>query len=539
VLALQRSAGNAAVAQLLSRSSAPRSAQAVPANAPALRAALEAAGDGGGVGRAQIAREGAGDAVSARVPLPAGGSARVFAGPRARRRAARMGAYAYSWRGDVYLGAGVGEAGGPSRAEVLRHELAHARQARRSVPRAAEPALEAEARDGGEALAADPEEPLGWFWFVALAAGAYVLLRPNVANAPSPEDVEQGRLRPSVSELQVAGEALALFAVPAGVSGALARMGYGVIASFAISGAASSVSLRGVQDVGAGSFSGVEAYVVDAGTGAVIGVIVGGTFRALGGTLGAPAARPGLTHFTDPAGAAGIASEGALRGGQGIYALPSSAAQQARWIRFLRTLLHPAQTASPVPVPPGAGGQFIQPVPVGPISLYQNLAGVYRAPAGAISMTSGAFTPGGRVFGNITGQFWPYGVDAVIWISAAAMSPASSDAGERGVTGALGLPSSLSGLLAGPPPPVTTRTDGPFIELPLWALPIGVEDVLAGAEAGEDPIRRVCEQPPPEALQSHADEPPAMGAEALPGLILVLPELDLGAAPSAVPDPPG
>jgi hypothetical protein len=447
-----------------------------------------------------------------------------------------MGAYAYSWRGDVYLGAGVGESGGPSRSEALSHEVSHALQARRAGPPAPTAALESEARAGGSSLAADPEEPLGLWWFIPVAVGAYILLRPNVANAPSPEDVEEGNLEPSVSELQVAGEALALFAVPGGVTGALGRMGYGVIASFALGGAASAVSYRGVQDVGAGSFSGVEAYVVDATTGAVIGVVIGGTFRALGGSLGPRSPAPALTHFTDEAGAAGIQSSGALRGSQGIYTLPSTAVDQARWARFLRTLVAPSRTSQAVSVPSGAGGQFIQPAPVGPVSLYQYLAAVYRAPAGAINMSSGAFSPGGRVLGNVTGQFWPYGVDAMIWLSAAAISPASGDAGERGVTGALGLPSSIGDLVSGPRLPLTSLEDGPFIELPIAMLPLDEAAILSAAEAGEDPIRGVCEAPAPEDLQSHPDDfTPA--EQPTPALILVYPDEQAAGAGALVGAP--
>jgi hypothetical protein len=264
--------------------------------------------------------------------------------------------------------------------------------------------------------------------------------------------------------------------------------------------------------------------------------VIGGTFRALGGSLGPRSPTPALTHFTDEAGAAGIQSSGALRGGQGIYTLPSTAVDQARWVRFLRTLVAPSRTSQAISIPPGAGGQFIQPAPVGPVSMYQYLVGVYRAPAGAISMSTGAFAPGGRVLGNVTGQFWPYGVDAMIWLSAAAMSPASEDAGERGVTGALGLPSSISDLVSGPPLPVTSLEDGPFIELPIGMLPLDEAAILSAAEAGEDPIRGVCEAPAPEDLQSHPEEfTPA--EQPTPALILVYPDEQAAFAESPVGAP--
>jgi Domain of unknown function (DUF4157) len=513
---MQRTFGNAAVAWLLARSepSADRHG-ATPANTAALQAAIEVPP---ALQPRDAAVEGVGDPASMEVSLAGGRTARVFEGPKARRAAARMGAYAYSWRGDVYLGSGVGQPGAPSREEALRHELAHARQAHRKGPSARTAALESEARADGDALAVDPELPLGLWFLIPIGIAAYILLRPNVANAPSPEDVAAGRLKPSVSELQVAGEALALFAVPGGVTGALGRAGYGVVASFALGGAASSLAFRGVQDIGAGQFSGVEAYVVDATTGAVIGIVVGGTFRALGGTLQAGPRQP-LVHLTSEAGAAGIEAEGVLRGGQGIYGLPSSAAQQGRALRFLRSLIPGSRTARAVPVPGAAGPQFTRAVPVGPVSFYQWLAGVYRAPAGAISMGSGAFTAGGRVLGNLTGQFWPYGVDALIWLGAAAASPAAPGAEQRGLP-SLGIPVvpyPVRDLLYGVPPPVTTRTDGPFIELPATQLGLDPEEVLAAARRGEDPLWQRWEQSPYEAAPYEA------APEVPPAIILVTP----------------
>lgn len=391
---------------------------------------------------------------------------RIFDGPESHAAADRLGAYAYSWQGDVYLGNRLGQPGAPSRTAALRHELIHAYQTRNTGPYASEAALEteAEARSGlHPTLAADPDTPHGFWWVVPLGVGLYILLRPKVANAPGPNDP----VYESPSDAQIVGEALALFAVPAGVAGALGRLGFGVISSFAITGATTSVAYRGVQDVGSGEFSGVEAYVIDATTGAVIGAVVGGVFRPFiqPATSGA-GARAGtqLVHLTSEEGYAGITSSGTLRGSQGIYAVPAHVAQESTALRVARTLLRPGHTRQAIPIPQRALPVFSRPLPVGPVSAYQRLMGVYRAPAGVIDLASGQFTASGSRLANITGQFFPYGADAMIWISGAAigsrLSPSTSSDYERGLYRPI---YNMLGTTA--PLPTTQLSDGPFIFL--------------------------------------------------------------------------
>lgn len=391
-----------------------------------------------------------------------GAAPRVFDDEAAHASADRLGAYAYSWRGDVYLGPRLGRPGAPTRSEAIRHELVHAAQSRNPGRPAATADLEREASHppgGGPVLAADPEQVLGLWWVVPVAVGVYILLRPKVANAPGPDD----RPVASPSDTQIVGEALSIFAVPAGVAGVLGRLGYSVIAGYAVGGAASAVSFRGVQDTGAGQFSRVEAYVVDATTGAVIGVVLGGAVRLFGGTGAAAPSNPSLVHLTNPNAAAGIARESVLRGSQGIYALPGNAANQGTAMRVMRTLLRPRDTASVVPIPGQAAGLFSRPLPVGPASGYQYLAGVHRAPAGAINMATGGFTASTRALANVTGQFWPYGMDGLIWATGVGagvtLSPSSPDAyRDRGMF------SPLFGLVGNQSPlPMTERTDGPFL----------------------------------------------------------------------------
>jgi hypothetical protein len=371
--------------------------------------------------------------------------------------------------------------------------------------------------DGRAQLSADPEDIQGWWFVVPLIAGAYVLLRPNVANAPAPG----GKTQRSVSELQVAGEALALFGVPGGVTQGLARAGYGVIAAYGIGGAASAVSFRGVQDIGAGEFSGVEAYVIDGVTGGVIGVVIGGVFRPYGNLRGPRPASEPLVHLTNARGATGIQGSGVLRGSGGIYALPAGAANQSAAMRVLRTLLRPSQTARSVAVPTNASGIFTRPTPIGPLSAYQRLMGVYRAPAGQINLLTGQFTASGSRLANLTGQFFPYAVDGMIWVTAAhvgsTLSPTTPGGRERGFTPA------LRSLLAGRAPlPETERSDGPFIFV----------DPGAGMEGATEPDALSTEEenyglgPGPWSPEAIEEARQRQAAQPMPGVIFVQPQVD-------------
>ena len=85
-----------------------------------------------------------------------------------------------------------------------------------------------------------------------------------------------------------------------GLGGIMARAGYSVVAIGAATGAAYPTGYRATQDVAAGEFSGVEAYVVDAITGALIGIVVGGVFSAATGGGGRGNPRPErLYHHTN------------------------------------------------------------------------------------------------------------------------------------------------------------------------------------------------------------------------------------------------
>ncbi|HEX4947611.1 MAG TPA: DUF4157 domain-containing protein, partial [Blastocatellia bacterium] len=102
---------------------------------------------------------------------------RLYDNAASHQAAHELGAYGYSWRGDIFLGAGLGMQGRPGRAEVIQHELRHAKQARNPFPAASEAALEREAHSSlttEPSLAADPNQVLGLWWIIPVAVGAYI-----------------------------------------------------------------------------------------------------------------------------------------------------------------------------------------------------------------------------------------------------------------------------------------------------------------------------------------------------------------------------
>jgi uncharacterized protein DUF4157/LysM domain-containing protein len=209
---------------------------------------------------------------------------------RAAHRALKQaGSHACCLGDKIFLGPAIGTSTGPRFSEVLHHELVHTAQIERSrrtgggssLQQIEEEAIRLAA--GPTALyqivhGANPDEVYYFWWLLAIAAAAYVMLRPNVANAPGPGD----KTYPSVSEAQVAGEAVALFAVPEASIGIAGRLGLGFYGSMAVAGATSTMSFRGVGDLGRGEFSGVQTYLIDGATGAVIGVVVPGGIKLIG-----------------------------------------------------------------------------------------------------------------------------------------------------------------------------------------------------------------------------------------------------------------
>jgi hypothetical protein len=87
----------------------------------------------------------------------------VHDGPESHRAAARLGAHAYTFRGQIVLGAGLDEPGGPGRDATLAHEVVHAHQMRSDGPVASMADAESAAVEGRNGVRADPETPHGLF----------------------------------------------------------------------------------------------------------------------------------------------------------------------------------------------------------------------------------------------------------------------------------------------------------------------------------------------------------------------------------------
>lgn len=213
--------------------------------------------------------------------------------PASHRAAARMGVAGFSHRGEVFLARDLDAPGAPGRARVLDHEVTHALQARQSGPPASRDALERQAqapRGPSGLLAADPEAVHGWLWIPAIIVFTYITTRSNTANAPRPG----GKTYPSLTTGDYAKMiAEAAFLAAGGlVAGSIRKAGFSMVTAWGGSGAIGSIGFRAINDIQRGEFSGINAYVVDGLTGAVVGIVVGGTFHAAGNL-------PGLSRVRD------------------------------------------------------------------------------------------------------------------------------------------------------------------------------------------------------------------------------------------------
>lgn len=171
---------------------------------------------------------------------------------------------------------------------VIRHELVHLAQielTRRGADVAPQWLVEFEAHEmctrraaRPVRLGADPYRSHPFVWFVAIGVGAYILMRPDVANAPGPRD----RVIRGPSAGQILGEAICLFVIPGGAMSLGGRLGLGFLGKTALAGASANVGLRAVDDVSRGAASPPLLYLFDATTGAVIGFVVPGGIRLIG-----------------------------------------------------------------------------------------------------------------------------------------------------------------------------------------------------------------------------------------------------------------
>ncbi len=126
---------------------------------------------------------------------------------------------------------------------------------------------------------------------------------------------------------------------------------------------------------------------------------------------------PSLIHLTDETGYAGITTDNAIIGRNGIFAIPESVTDSSALAKMARTGLFPsARVADAVPIPDAATSLFSRPLPIGPYSLLKYASGVRFAPPGSLDITTGAFTPLPSLFGPRTLIYGPdifiYGMTA-------------------------------------------------------------------------------------------------------------------------------
>ena len=139
----------------------------------------------------------------------------------------------------------------------------------------------------------------------------------------------------------------------------------------------------------------------------------GGLFSKIMGRSAEP-----LTHYTNEAAQRAIAAPGGvLRGGGGIFAMPSAMGDKMSPLgRAAATGVSPKSMTHAVPVPTEALGHFEKVLPIGPYSAWKRMGNVRMAPPGEINMATGAFTPKGSIWKT---RAQMYGPDALMWGGAA------------------------------------------------------------------------------------------------------------------------
>ncbi len=135
------------------------------------------------------------------------------------------------------------------------------------------------------------------------------------------------------------------------------------------------------------------------GTGGDLVVGLGASWTGAATTTLRVAPGTALVHLTGDDAALAINASSTLRGSSGIYAGPASLADASPVVVTLRTGIAPG-TYSAIPIPPGAVGSFVRPIPVGPITAWQSLTGQVHTGAGAINLTTGAFTASGTTLNH-------------------------------------------------------------------------------------------------------------------------------------------
>jgi len=208
---------------------------------------------------------------------------KIFNSSAAHAVADKIGAFGFAYNDSVFLGSSNRFPGAPDKEQVLQHEITHVLQSRKKGPVAHPDALEKQAptvSNVDNLLSADPDEIYPFLWVPFVIAAGYIFLKPSVANAPGPNSKTYKSM--GVSDYAKTIAEATVFASGGAIVSGLRKAGYSIVTTWAVSGAAGSVSYRGIQDIHSGSFSGADTYVIDGLTGATIGVVVGGTFYAIG-----------------------------------------------------------------------------------------------------------------------------------------------------------------------------------------------------------------------------------------------------------------
>lgn len=133
-----------------------------------------------------------------------------------------------------------------------------------------------------------------------------------------------------------------------------------------------------------------------------------------------PAASGNLVHLAPPEAVSDLTAPGAVfRGPSGIYAGPAANATAEGLGVTARTGLSPFGTYGSVPIPPSAVGNFMRPLPMGPITTWQFLTGQAHTGAGLLDMSTGAFTATGTTFNHALF----YATDALVTTAPATVAP--------------------------------------------------------------------------------------------------------------------
>jgi RHS repeat-associated protein len=134
-----------------------------------------------------------------------------------------------------------------------------------------------------------------------------------------------------------------------------------------------------------------------------------------------PVANSNLVHLARPSNASALNAAGAVfNGPSGVYAGPACNASVTAGVGVtFRTGLSPFGQWSPVPIPAGASGAFFRPLPMGPLTAWQNITGQVHTGAGLLDMTTGAFTSTGTLWHHV--PF--YAADAAVTTGLAAGVP--------------------------------------------------------------------------------------------------------------------